>query len=325
MKIRHILTTGLAALAMAHAAFAAPQVLGDIVYGQGSVGASGDAQARDLKMDAYLPDAPLADTGAPAVILAFGGAFHRGDKGSGTFTEDGARNTSMARYCSKIAAAGIACFSIEYRLTPEDPVVELDHTSARLFPEEILHAPGATARIDFARTQMGLDPLDETSRAQYWHAILAAAEDMSKALEHVRSQAGDYDIDPGRIAVGGFSAGAITAINTAYGLDAPVRAVVSLSGTVAGYNPGAGLPASPPPILMIAGQNDLPGIFRGGQYLHQTLVASGVTPDTAWVPGFGHFYPAEATTLGADLTRQTVDERMIGFLKRELGAAKPTP
>lgn len=305
---------------------ATPRVETDIVYGAGTIHASTSPEARPLQMDAYLPARASTDAPVPAIIMAHGGSFHRGTKGDETFYEEGAQNSSMASYCRAIAEAGIACFSIEYRLTPDDPALERTHDPARLFPESMLDSPGATARIDFARARMGLEPLNAETRHQYWNAIFAAAEDMTTAVEYVRAHAEDYSIDPDRVAVGGFSAGAITAINTAYGMDAPVRAVVALSGAVAGYNPAGGLPADPPPLLMFNGQNDLAGIILGSRYLKDTLTVAGSPPESAWVPGFGHFYPMGATSLGADLTKDSVERRVIDFLKRELEPEPlPTP
>ena len=297
----------------------APRVQTNIVYGTGLIHASEGPESRPLTMDAYLPGNASAEAPVPAIVMAFGGAFHRGDKGEGTFYEDGAQNSSMASYCRAIAKAGIACFSIEYRLTQEDPGLGRPHNPARLFPDSMVADPAATARIDFARKQMGLEPLNDETRQWYWHDIFAAAEDMTSAVEHVRAQADTYGIDPDRIAIGGFPAGAITAINTAYGMDTPVSAVVAISGSVGGYNPGAGLPAAPPPLLMFAGENDLPGIILGSRYLRDTLIAAGTPPETAWVPGFGHFYPMEAPSLGADLSKVSVERRIIDFLNRELG------
>lgn len=303
---------------------AQPIVKTDIVYGTGTIHASTEPETRPLKMDAYLPAGASVDAPVPAIIMAHGGSFHRGSKGEETFYEDGAQNSSMASYCRAIVKAGIACFSIEYRLTPEDPALDRTHDPARLFPESMLDSPGATARIDFARTRMGLEPLNTETRHWYWNAIFAAAEDMTTAVEYVRAHADDYSIDPDRVAVGGFSAGAITAINTAYGMDTPVQAVVALSGAVAGYNPAGGLPADQTPLLMFNGQNDLAGIMLGSRYLKDTLTAAGSPPETAWVPGFGHFYPMGAPSLGADLTKESVERRVIDFLKREL-EPEPAP
>src|SRR3546814_7326663 len=95
---------------------------------------------RDLLVDVYRPVAggkPLANR--PAVIMAFGGAFHRGDKGEEHFTEDGAQDSSMADYCRRFARDGYACFSIDYRLTPEDPGLAKPVDEKKLVPRSEEH------------------------------------------------------------------------------------------------------------------------------------------------------------------------------------------
>lgn len=294
------------------------RVARDVVYGQGLVGHDAGARPRDLKMDVWMPAGEAAAPRA-AVVLAFGGAFHRGSKGEGSYTEDGAQDSSMADYCRVFVREGYACFSIDYRLTPEDPSLSAPPPAESLFPEAMLDAPGATSRIDFVRTQMGLPPLDAETRKQYWRASLAAAEDMATAVAHIQAHAAAYDIDASRVAVGGFSSGAITAINTAYGARAPVRAVFALSGAVLGYDLSKTAQAGDPPLLLLAGQNDLPGILNGGRYAVATLGAAGVPVETAWVPGFGHFYPMGAVSLGADLSREPVEARILTFLTATIG------
>src|SRR6185437_1737622 len=65
-------------------------------------------------------------------------------------------------------------------------------------------------------------------------AIAEAFADAQTAVEFVRANASTYGIDPTRIAIGGTSAGAITALNVGYSSvqdpAAKVRAAVSLSG-----------------------------------------------------------------------------------------------
>ena len=65
-------------------------------------------------------------------------------------------------------------------------------------------------------------------------AIQEAAADAQTAVRFLRTNAATYAIDPNRIAIGGSSAGAITALNVGYSsaadLSASVRAAVSLSG-----------------------------------------------------------------------------------------------
>jgi carboxylesterase type B len=65
-------------------------------------------------------------------------------------------------------------------------------------------------------------------------AIQEATADAQTAVEFLRANAATYRIDPNRIAIGGSSAGAITALNVGYSSAqdpaARVRAAVSLSG-----------------------------------------------------------------------------------------------
>jgi carboxylesterase type B len=69
-------------------------------------------------------------------------------------------------------------------------------------------------------------------------AVQEAFEDAQTAVEFVRANDQAYDIDPTRIAIGGTSAGGITALNVGYSTSedpaAGVRAAVSLSGAYLG-------------------------------------------------------------------------------------------
>ncbi len=59
----------------------------------------------DLEGDFYLPE--IGEPPYPVVVLIHGGAWRSGDK------------TDMAYYARKLVGRGYACFSINYRLTPE--------------------------------------------------------------------------------------------------------------------------------------------------------------------------------------------------------------
>jgi acetyl esterase/lipase len=76
-------------------------------------------------------------------------------------------------------------------------------------------------------------------------AIADAQHDAQAAVRFLRKNAATYGVDPGRIAIGGTSAGAITALNVGYnwedpgtsgnpGFSSQVRAAVSLSGAKIG-------------------------------------------------------------------------------------------
>jgi len=87
--------------------------------------------------------------------------------------------------------------------------------------------------------------LDPTGCTSYGDACIQAIRDSwhdaQAAVRYLRDHAAQYRIDPTRIAAGGSSAGAITALNVAYGADDPgpgpkpatssaIRSAVSLSG-----------------------------------------------------------------------------------------------
>ncbi len=66
------------------------------------------------------------------------------------------------------------------------------------------------------------DPASElwsARRQQCMRNIIAAQHDAQGAVRWIRAHAADYGIDPNKVAVGGFSAGAVTAANVAYRSD----------------------------------------------------------------------------------------------------------
>lgn len=299
----------------------------DVVYGRAPVHAGRDGLSmRDLLFDVYRPVAggrPLADR--PAILLAFGGAFHRGSKGDERFSEDGAQDSSMAEYCRRLAREGYVCFSIDYRLVQENPALGKSVDERMLVPKAINLSPSALARIETVRQRMGLPPFDDATRDQYWRGILAAAEDMAMATDFVRNHSDRFGVDAERVALGGFSAGAITALNAAYGIGKPVRAVVALSGALSGYNLFETVRPDMPPALFFVGQYDLDGVRSGTRYAMQALTNKGVAAELAWVPGFGHFYPMGAVSLGKDVSREPVEARIVGFLNAHVGKERGAP
>lgn len=110
-----------------------------------------------------------------------------------------------------------------------------------------------TASISYRLARQGCVP-GSTDCGQ---AILDAADDARTAVRFLRTHAKDYGVDPSRIAIGGTSAGAITALRVGYGADdtpdglhdpsSAVRGAISLSGAVLAN--GAVDPSDPPTLL----------------------------------------------------------------------------
>ncbi|MDA7949123.1 MAG: hypothetical protein MPJ78_16800 [Hyphomicrobiaceae bacterium] len=291
-----------------------------VVYGKGVVTKNGKPVSRDLWMDIYNP-AAKSTAPRPAVILTFGGAFHRGSPRL-TFQSGGAQDTSMGNYCRRFAARGYTCFAIDYRLTTEGPVL-----SGESYEQEWINPNSLLPLLPQAnhiRQGMNLPPIDlevPDQRKTIVDGVIAAAEDLRKAVLHIRESSAKYNIDPERLVLGGFSAGAVTSWNVGHGIGIPVAGVFLLSGSDAGFDVEKTVTASSkrPPILLFLGQYDLPGALTSVPALLNHYRKVGVPHEFAWVPGFGHFYPAGAASLGSDAVSMSVEERIAGFLKRVIG------
>jgi dienelactone hydrolase len=93
--------------------------------------------------------------------------------------------------------------------------------------------------------------------------IEAATDDVTEAVSFVRNRCDAMMVDPNRIVLGGFSAGATIAINSAFAESAPVAAVASLSGRMPIQSAETYVrDAQRPPLLMVFGENDLAGTLE---------------------------------------------------------------
>lgn len=104
----------------------------------------------------------------------------------------------------------------------------------------------------------------------------------------------------------------------AYALNAPVAAVIANSGGPVGFDISRTVTADSPPMLLFVGQHDLEGAVELAPYMRDLFAATNVPFDFAWVPGAGHFYSSTATSLGADATRMSIDQKINDFLTRVL-------
>jgi steroid delta-isomerase-like uncharacterized protein len=284
----------------------------DVTYGIGGVGYSaekGAASYRDLKLDIYCPRA-ATEQPRPALILAFGGAFHRGSKGTEVFEGENP-NTAVSEYCREFARRGYVCFSIDYRLMQEYP-------DPGVTPFLLPGQPQSRDRIDFVRNIMGLPPSTPQMMAD---TLEAATDDMSKAVSFVRSRSQDLGVDISRIAIGGFSAGAAIALNSAFAERAPVAAVVALSGRIAAatmqtyLTPGVRAPAA----FLCFGEHDLPVMLDGINEMREHMTGVGIANQFATIPGANHFYLRTAKVARPDGSLTDVETLMAEFLFDKLG------
>lgn len=290
------------------------RVTPDVTYGVGGVDFSperGAARYRALKLDIYQP-VPETNQPRPALIMAFGGAFHRGSKSLEVFEGENP-STAIAEYCREFARRGYVCFSIDYRLMQEAPD---PGATPFLLPGQ----PQNRDRIDFVRNILGLPPSTPQMMAD---TLEAATDDMTRAVNFVRSQSRTYNVDITRIAVGGFSAGAAIALNSAFAERAPVAAVVALSGRIAGPTLETHVTgtAGEPAMLLYYGENDLPVILGGVDEMRQHMTEVGVENQFVHVAGQNHFYLRTAVVDREDGGKTDVETLMAEFLYAKLGLA----
>lgn len=154
-----------------------------------------------LRLDLYRPIGDVA-TNRPLLVWIHGGAFLVGNRGQ------------MAAESQAYAQLGYVTASISYRLDPGNHCLQVQ-----------------------AGLYSGAELIAERARCE--KAILGARDDAAMAIAWLRTNAATYGIDPTRVAVGGSSAGAITAIHVGQTLNTPgspppaatrVSAVLAMSG-----------------------------------------------------------------------------------------------
>ena len=292
------------------------QVETDIPYGQGKVLRDGKKDVLELTMDIYYP---LKQIGSPrpAIILVYGGAHHRGNPRV-RYVGFGSQTTSMSEYAMRFAEEGIVAFTIRYRVAPDNPVVgPYEGFTEDDLETDFLLDPAAISQANIIRDQMGLEPLtSETSAPVLKSAIIAGAEDLRAAVRQVKRSSEEFGIDPDRIALMGFSAGAVTAINVAFGMQERVAAVIANSGYPSVFNMEKLVTAESdvPPVLIFMAQNDYAVVEMELPPFIEHLSRIGAEYSFNWVPSHGHFYPSGTTSLGSDGSRMSVEARAIRFL-----------
>jgi acetyl esterase/lipase len=153
--------------------------------------------------------------------------------------------------------------------------------------------------------------------------ILDAQHDAQAAVRFLRKNAATYRIDPNRIAIGGTSAGAITALNVAYhpedpgssgnpGFASTVGAAVSLSGAELGAGgPNAGEPST----LLFHGTNDPLVPYQWAVNTVNAAEAAGLNAYLITYQGEGH------VPIGGTGRFQQVMDMTRNFLYHELDLA----
>lgn len=274
------------------------RIVRDVVFAEPLVGYGGGQGALvpyPIKLDAYLPEGPGPN---PALILAFGGAFHRGSKESDAFSDGVGTSTAMAEYCRHFAERGLACFSLQYRLAQTDPAPVAAPVLQR--PEAV-----SLARAVVVRQMLGLEPITVPDMAR---AMEAAYEDVATGVRYVIAHAAELGVDASRVVAGGFSAGGRAAVYAAFARQVPVAGVVSISGPMAPEDAAHWTQRGErrPPLLMVTGEKDLEHVLKTTPAMIDTLAGAGVATEWCKVPAATHFYSASSVAADGRTVLATV-------------------
>ena len=232
---------------------------------------NGDVNVRNVSaatLTPFLP-APGKATGT-AVVVAPGGGF----LGLAIETE----GYSVARW---LADHGIAAFVLKYRLvpTPADfDVFAREMTAGRSGKPSSIRPPQDTPA--FAR------------------------EDGRAALALVRSRAGEWGIDPTRIGMMGFSAGAFTTLTVA--LESPAAERPTFIAPIYGRLHARIVPADAPPMFTVLATDD--GFARDGFGLIDAWSKAGR-------PVEFHLYQNGGHGFGLGRPGTTSDSWIVSFMK----------
>jgi acetyl esterase/lipase len=239
----------------------------------------------DLKLDVFTPAGDTAKN-RPAVIWVHGGGFRTGTK---------VATTTVA---SEYAQRGYVTVSIDYRLDPGNRCQDVQ--DGKITDPDELAA--------------------ETARCE--RAIFAAQHDTQAVVRFVRANAAASGVNPGKIAVAGFSAGAVTALHVAYrsddpgdvgdldGVDSRVQAALAASGC--NYDPDS-IGAGDAPVFLLHAEFDQAVPFACAQSTAQRAHDAGLVAETM-------FFYGESTHAKAlyDKYKAQVDARWTSFLVEQL-------
>ena len=234
-------------------AIAAPEVSDEIPLGTGGVAGSaapeswfsqyGDPFVRNVSqatLTPFLPD-PAKATGA-AVIVAPGGGF--------LMLSMDNEGWSVAR---ALADRGIAAFVLKYRLRPTAP--DLDRFSGEV---QAMFANAGDPAVRFGPDDAVAGTQDQIADARAAFAL-------------VRARADEWGVDPARVGMIGFSAGAMTTMVTVLGAPEVEPAFI---GPIYGSMEAVTVPPDAPPMFAVIASDD-PLFARKGYGLLDAWQAAG--------------------------------------------------
>lgn len=186
---------------------------------------------------------------------------------------------------------GVTCFVLKYRLvecTTDDPTREI----------------------------MSRGPLDKVVAP----TVKLALADANAAIRYVRQHATQYDLNPQRIGLIGFSAGGTVAISVAlnYSPESRPDFVAPIYPAYSWAIKGTGVPADAPPAFILAASDDPLGLAPQSVSLYQDWIAAGKSAELHLYSQGGHGFGMRRQNLPSDRWIERLAEwlEVRGLLKK---------
>ncbi len=129
-------------------------------------------------------------------------------------------------------------------------------------------------------------------------AITEAQQDAQTAVRFLRTSAATYGIDPTRIAIGGSSAGAITALNVGFASGEDPTSAVGAAVSLSGARIGPPVSAGDAPSLLFHGTADTIVPYQWAVNTYNAAIAGGLDSFLTTFTGAGHVpYVAHRTEI----------------------------
>lgn len=227
----------------------------------------------DPALEVFMPDKPVS-TGTAVIVCPGGGNVWL------SYTSEG---TAVAEW---LARKGVTAFVLKYRLnkTPEDPA-EFEKFVQDFFRQLL------------AITDSGVNAGETRPRVPLPSEKYLGGEDGIRAVQLVREHASEFGIDPLKVGIMGFSAGAGVTMHTVMNSSADSQPNFA-APIYGGWIGDSKIPAYAPPLFILAAADD--PIAAGSTDLYKAWRAAGLSAELHLYSKGGHGFGMSQNGLPVD-------------------------